>query len=175
MTGVRPPGRVGTITASFLWGLWALTALPLLVLVVEFGRGDLGDCGNEACYYAKFYSHFFLYPVTFGLISTMFLTRPWIQSVHYLFSLPGRMRMIGAIAVTMLLVVGFASYVEFTRATPAVWLFTPTVLSNTDGEQADSLKEACCLLEKRCAPDSALSDDEKKAFGEQASIWRASR
>ena len=162
MTGVRHPERVGILAAVFLWGLWALTALPLFVLLVEFGCGDLGKCGNEALYYAKFYSHFFLYPVTFGLISAMFLTRPWIRSVHYLFSLPGRIGMISAIAVSMFLVVGFASYAEFTRATPAVWSFTPAVLSNTEGEQAGSLKEARDLLKKRCMPPaSELSDEEK--------------
>ena len=115
MTDVRRSPTTGFLAGLALWGIWAVSASPLFALFFEFRYEHLGECGKEWWYYARFYSHFFLYPVTFGLISTAFLHRPWIRTVHHLHSLPARTRTmkVGLIVASMLLVVGFVVYVEF--------------------------------------------------------------
>ena len=132
--------------------------MPLFVLIYEFRCGELEKCGAEWWYYTRFYSHFFLYPVTFGLISTVLLHRPWIRSVHHLCYLPERRtRKVGFIVVSMLLVVGFASYVEFTRATPALWSFAPRVSPESGGfDQEAALGKVRHLIEKRCLETDPL-------------------
>ena len=159
MTDTQPSRRTRLVSASLLWGFWALSALPLFVLIYEFRCGELEKCGAEWWYYARFYSHFFLYPVTFGLISTVLLHRPWIRSVHHLRSLPERRtRKVGFIVVSMLLVVGFASYVEFTRATPALWSFAPRVSPESGGfDQEAALGKVRHLIEKRCLETDPLA------------------
>lgn len=163
MTGGRGSGSAEVAAASLLWLLWAASAAPFFVLFFEFKCGDLGPCGTEWWYYARLYSHFFLYPVTFGLLSTLFLARPWRLSVRYLRSLPGRTRAwkVGTIAATMLAVVSFASYTELIGSTPAVWSFTPEALSDSDtGETAQAL----AVLERRCENGSDLDEREKNEF-----------
>ena len=153
------PGKTKLFVASIPWILWVLSALPLLALSIEFKDGDLGACGKEAYYYAKLYSHFFLYPVTFGLISTILLTYPWLWSVEYLYShRRTRLRSFSIIAVSMLAVVFFASYMEFTRSTPAIWSFSPTTKS-ADLQKARELIEDRC--ERRPSLHSGLNEEEK--------------
>ena len=165
MTDTQPSRRTKFVAASLLWGFWTLSALPLFVLLYEFRCGELGKCGAEWWYYARFYSHFFLYPVTFGLISTVLLHRPWIRSVHHLRSLPERRaRKVGFIVVSMLLVVGFASYVEFTRATPALWSFAPRVSPESGGfDQEAALGKVHHSIEKRCSKKDPLAVDDPES------------
>ena len=145
-----------------MWGVWVVSALPLFALFFEFRcdrLGECGKCGEEWWYYARFYSHFFLYPVTFGLVSTALLHRPWIRTVHHLRSLPENKRTgkVGLIAVSMLVVVGFASYVEFTGATPAPWSIEPEVMKSSD--EGMRVHE---LLELRCKSASGSSNRSEK-------------
>ena len=94
---------------------------------------------GEACEcYAKLYSHVFLYPVTFGLVSTWFLTRPLIQSVNYLRDLclsdnPKKRgiayKIVVFIVVFVLLVTGISG---FFYSSPALWLFVPEVLAKEE-------------------------------------------
>ena len=87
MIETQPTGRTRIVAALSLWGCWLVSISPVVALFFEFGQGQLEACGAEWWYHAKFYSHFFIYPVTFGLVSTVFLHRPWIRVVHYLHSL----------------------------------------------------------------------------------------
>ena len=172
MTDTQPPGKTRFVAASLLWGFWAVSALPLFVLYFEFQCRQLGECGAEWWYYARFYSHFFLYPVTFGLISTALLHRPWLRSVHYLCRLPERTkyRIAGFIVIPMLVVVGFASLVEFSKdhsnsgafrkcekllkneeltpfsgATPAPWSIAPEIMDGRDeGMRVRDLLQGRC-------------------------------
>ena len=68
MTRARRPRMTGFFAGLSLWGAWAVAALPFLALFFEFRCGRLGECGQEWWYYARLYSHFFLYPITFGLL-----------------------------------------------------------------------------------------------------------
>lgn len=165
MTDTRRSPTTGFLAGLALWGVWVVSASPLFALFFEFRCDQLGECKEEWWYYARFYSHFFLYPVTFGLISTALLHRPWIRTVHHLRSLPESTRTmkVGLIVVSMLLVVGFASYVEFfgghssdafkncgnssesTGATPAPWSIEPEVMKSSD--EGMRVRE---LLELRC-------------------------
>ena len=184
MTDTQPSGKTSFIAASLLWGFWAVSVLPLFVLFFEFQCRQLGECGTEWWYYARFYSHFFLYPVTFGLISTALLHRPWIRSVHHLCSLPERAKLAitGIFVISMLLVVGFASLVEFSKdhsnssafqkcrnllknenltsfsgATPAPWSIAPKVMD--DHDEGTKVRD---FLERRCKriPDSSNRSEE---------------
>ena len=179
MTDARRSGPTGVFAGVSLWAVWAVSALPFFVLFIEFRGGELGECGREWWYYARFYSHFFLYPVTFGLVSTALLHRPWVRTVHHLRSLPepARTRKVGLIAVSILAVVGFAGYVEFSGghsssafenckplfeegeglpefsgATPAPWSIAPGAMET--GEEGLRVH---ALLAKRCriASDSS--------------------
>lgn len=172
MTDTRRSPTTGFLAGLALWGVWAVSASPLFALFFEFRCDQLGECEEEWWYYARFYSHFFLYPVTFGLVSTALLHRPWIRTVHHLRSLPESTRTmkVGLIVVSMLLVVGFASYVEFSGghssdafkncknwskengsvqefmgATPAPWSIEPEVMKSSDeGMKVRSLLEMRC-------------------------------
>ena len=165
MTDTRRSPTTGFLAGLALWGVWVVSALPLFALFFEFRCDRLDGCGKEWWYYARFYSHFFLYPITFGLISTALLHRPWIRTVHHLHSLPTRARTmkVGLIVASMLLVVGFISYVEFfgghssdafkncgnssesTGATPAPWSIAPEVMKSSDeGMKIRSLLELRC-------------------------------
>ena len=189
MTDTQPSSRTRFLAGSLLWGLWLVSASPFFSLFIEFRCRQLGECGAEWWYYARLYSHFFLYPITFGLISTIFLHRPWIQSVHYLFCLPERprIRTAGVIVFSILLVVGFVSYVEFDSkpssaafkncenpttfrgSTPAPWSLAPEVMKDEgEGMRVRS------LLAERCNRTSALLDDpEKCEFQEKLSVlWK---
>ena len=88
MTDTQPSRKTRFVAASLLWGVWAVSVVPLFALFFEFQCRQLGECGAEWWYYARLYSHFFVYPVTFGLISTALLHRPWLRSAHHLCSLP---------------------------------------------------------------------------------------
>ena len=189
MTDTQPSSRTRFLAGSLLWGLWLVSALPFFSLFIEFRGRPLGDCGAEWWYYARLYSHFFLYPITFGLISTIFLHRPWIQSVHYLCCLPerSRIRTAGLIVFSILLVVGFVSYVEFDSkpssgafkscessttfrgSTPAPWSIAPEIMKD-EGEGI----RVRSLLAERCKKASALLDNpEKCEFLEKLSIlWK---
>ena len=173
MTDTRRPPTTGFLAGLALWGVWVVSVLPLFALFFEFRCDRLDGCGKEWWYYARFYSHFFLYPVTFGLISTALLHRPWIRTVHHLHSLPPRARTmkVGLIVASMLLVVGFISYVEFsgsyssdafknceikpTRAVTAPWSIAPEAMKSSD--EGMRVRD---LLEKRCkgTPDTSNSE-----------------
>ena len=161
-TGFHPslPGKTRKLVIATPLFLWVLSALPLLVLSIEFKGGDLGSCGKEAYYYAKLYPHFFLYPVTFGLISTALLTYPWLWSVEYLYShRRARLRNFSIIAVSITLaVVFFASYMEFTGSTPSIWSFSPTTNSADLQKARDLIKDRC---ERRANSSSELNKEEK--------------
>ena len=184
MTDTQPSRKTRFVAASLLWGSWAMSVVPLFALYVEFQCRQLGGCGAEWWYYARLYSHFFLYPVTFGFISTALLHRPWLRSVHHLRSLPEDTRIvkvlglvamrvgvakIGVITLSALVVVVFSSWVEFTRSTPALWSFSPDVPSQTgDAGEAEGpnqwLARARTLIETRCPPEhSAVSGDPGEA------------
>ena len=173
MTDTRRPPTTGFLAGLALWGVWVVSALPLFALFFEFRCNELGKCEEEWWYYARFYSHYFLYPVTFGLISTALLHRPWIRTVHHLHSLPPRARTmkVGLIVVSMLLVVGFISYMEFsgsyssdafkncgikpTRAVTAPWNIAPEAMKSSN--RGMRVRD---LLEKRCkgTPDTSNSE-----------------
>ena len=148
--------KPGRIAACILWSIWAFSALQLVVLVMEFGDNQLEHCGNEAWYYARFYSHMFLYPVTFGLVSTIFLTRPLIAGIDYLHSLPKpkRTSKFAAIAGILLLTVLGASYAEFTQSTGAIWAFSPETLSKSKIKARE-------VLENRCSETNNTGDSFK--------------
>ena len=167
MTVTHPSRKTRFLAGSLLWVLWLVSASPFFSLFIEFRGRQLGDCGAEWWYYARFNPNLFLYPITFGLISTILLHRPWIQSIHYLCCLPKRPRIkiTGVIVVSILLVVGFLTYVEFfseppsgtvescgdadsmkfNRYTPQFWFFTP----------ANMKEEFRALLMTRCKNASA--------------------
>ncbi len=135
------------IPAFVLWSIWALSALQPVVLAIEFWDLELKDCGYEAWYYARLYSHMFLYPFTFGLVSTIFLHRPLIEGIDYLHRLskPERRKKSAVIVVSVALIVGVASYAEFSQATQAIWAFSPKTLSKYEpGIKARN------FLENRC-------------------------
>ncbi len=136
------------ITASFLWLLWTLSALPLLVLLLEFRSDGIPACGPEGWYYARFYSHFFLYPVTFGLISTFCLMRPWVQSMRYLCISSRHKKAAIGIFMFVILAIVFIGSLEFGQSTPAVWEFEPKILS-----ESDPGKKIRGIIEKRCNKD----------------------
>ena len=174
MTSARGPRMTGFLAGSSLWSVWAVTALPFFVLFFEFRCGRLGECGQEWGYYARLYSHFFLYPITFGLISTILLHRPWIRTVRHLGSLPGRTRAMtaGLIAASILAVVVFMGYLEFTGSTPAPWSIAPETMETS--EEGRRIHE---LLEERCGRAQSgevcgLDEGEKCEFqGKLNSLW----
>lgn len=189
MMDSRPSARTTFWASLALWFFWLVSALPLLVLFLEFRCGEIGECGAEWWYYARFYSHFFLYPVTFGFISTALLRHPLIWTVHHLLSLPEptRTKVIGVVVGSVVVVVGVFSYgelysehsssafkncenaTEFTGSTPAPWSIAPDVM---EAEDEDMLVRS--LLEKRCLSDSqSLNDSEKCEFQEKLSVlWK---
>ena len=170
MTSVRCPRMTGFLAGSSLWGLWAVTALPFFTLFFEFRCGRLGECGQEWWYYARLYSHFFLYPITFGLISTIFLHRPWIRTVRHLGSLPGRTRAMtsGLITASILAVVVFMGYLEFTGSTPAPWSVAPEAM-----ETSEEGRRIHALLEERCRrAQSGECETSNKEFQKNLdSLW----
>ena len=159
---------------------------PVVALFFEFGQGQLEACGAEWWYHAKFYSHFFIYPVTFGLASAVFLHRPWIRVVHYLHSLPepARTRHALLIVPSMLVVVIFMSIAEFvnapagsastkcdlansTEAARALWSLAPDTMRGEDGKRVHD------LVGKQCR-DQPLHLEEKCEFGEKMrNLWEA--
>ena len=186
MTDAQPSGSTRLVAALPLWAFWIVSALPFFVLFFEFHCGQIEACGNEWWYYARFYSHFFLYPITFGLFSTAFLHHPWIRTVHYLRSLPEptRTRKIALIAASMLAVVLVVSLIEFyskpsdsafkecsnptkfAGATPAPWSLAPDAMKDKD--EGMRVHE---LLAKRCQrPLTPLSEKEKCDFQKKLSI-----
>ena len=132
------------LVGGVLWLIWICSALPLLVIILEFGKSNLENCGNEAWYFARFYSHMFIYPATFGLLSTICLTSPFINTVRHLCH-PDR-RPIGYIVLAViLLVIVFAGKREFGAASEAIWSFTPASLSDIDdGKEARNLFTNLC-------------------------------
>ena len=171
MTDTQPSRRTRLVAASLLWTPWLVSTLPLFVLLYEFRCGELGECGAEWSYYARFYSHFFLYPITFGLISTFFLRHPWARVVHHVCSIkPGLM---GFIVISVVAVVSFISYQEFSRATPAPWDIAPEFMKNRDEG-----KRVLELIGKRCDPVSEphaltnLDNEDKREFQDHLNgLW----
>lgn len=200
MTSAHRPRMTGFFAGLSLWGVWAMTALPFFALFFEFRCGRLGECGQEWWYYARLYSHFFIYPITFGLISTIFLHRPWIRTIHYLGSLPGHTRAMtsGLIAVSMLAVVVFMGHVEFSGshsssafkncehlsteherlaefsgATPAPWSIAPEAMeAREEGPRVHALLEAQCRR-AQSGEVRGLGEEEKCEFQQKLnSLWK---
>lgn len=136
----RQPGDL--IAVAFLWLLWALSVLPLVVLFLEFGSSEA--C-VKASYYAKLYGHIFVYPATFGLLATAFLTRPWLHTVRSLCGLPPprRGRVVAFLACAIVGIVSFASWADFTKATPALWSFEAAAKNEITNR---TIREACKTL-----------------------------
>ena len=132
------------LVGGVLWLIWVCSALPLVAIILEFGKSNLENCGNEAWYFARFYSHMFIYPATFGLLSTICLTSPFINTVRHLCH-PDR-RPIGYIVLAVILVViAFAGSREFGGASEAIWSFTPSSLSDIeDSKKARNLFANLC-------------------------------
>jgi len=137
----RQPGDL--VAVAFLWLLWALSVLPLVVLFLEFG-GNSPVC-VEARYYAKLYGHIFVYPATFGLLATAFLTRPWLHTVRSVRALapPRRGRVVAFLACAIVGIVAFASWADFTKATPALWSFEAAAKNEITNR---TIREACKTL-----------------------------
>lgn len=117
--------REALCMASILWFFWLLSALPLPVLISEFGHVPLGACENMGWYYARLHSHVFLYPVTFGLVSTVFLTLHWVKSWDHLrkcLSNDLNIKIVALIVVAILLVTGISGSFS---SIPAIWSFAP--------------------------------------------------
>lgn len=117
-----------------LWTLYALSTLHTVSLFCEFGRRYIESCGNEAWYYARLYSHFFLYPVVFGWSAPIFLYRPLIHIIERVLSLDVRTRTI-VIYLSLTLVVAptvFVSLAQFMAATQPIWSFSTTVTDHSD-------------------------------------------
>ena len=105
-------------------------------------------------YYARLHSHVFLYPITFGLVSTVFLTKPWIQSVNdlrgFLSNDPKRgIKIVALIVVAILLVTGISGsfgYSYFSYSHPALWSFDPDYMDEKEGIQKKLREE----IEEQC-------------------------
>lgn len=186
MIETQPTSGTKIVAASLLWLCWILSVSPAATLVWEFGQGQLGACGAEWWYHATSYPHFFIYPVTFGLAATVFLHRPWIQVVHYLRFLPepAKTRHVRLIVSSMLVVVGFMSFVEFSRAPQgsaavkcgfahsteaarSLWDLAPDAIKGDEGKRVRD------LVEKQCS-GPPLTPEEKCEFGEEmANLWEA--
>lgn len=147
--------RLSSIAVVALWSLWALSVLPLAVLLGEFGV-SLGECERAAWYYAKLYGHFFVFPITFGLLAVVFLTTPWICTVNTIRGLPSprRGRVITFLGASIVVIVAFASWAEFAKATPAIWSFkaaaTNFPTASRSEESADVIHKGLAALAKRC-------------------------
>ena len=186
MIETQPTSGTRIVAASLLWILWGVSISPIVALFLEFGQGQLEDCGAEWWYHATSYPHFFIYPVTFGLAATVFLHRPWIQVIHYLRSLskPAKTRHFWLIVPSMLVVIAFMSCVEFSRAPQgsavekcgfthsteaarSLWDFAPDAMKGEEGERVRD------LVEKQCS-GPPLTPEEKCEFGEEmANLWEA--
>ena len=156
----RQPGDL--VTIAFLWLLWALSVLPLVVLFVEFG-GPSNDCVG-ASYYAKLYGHIFVYPATFGLVATVFLTRPWLHTVRSIRARPqpGRGRVVAFLACCIVGIVSFASWGDFTGETPALWSFKAAAKQEiTD----TTIQNACKILIERS--NEGATDEEQNEVKSQ--------
>ena len=129
------------VAAAFLWLLWTLSVLPLLVLFIEFDDSSTVCVG--APYYAKLYGHIFVYPATFGLVATVFLTRPWMHTVR---SIRGRGRVVAFLACSIVGIVSFASWADFTGTTPALWSFKAAAQQEISNA---TIQNACKILNNR--------------------------
>ena len=182
----QPSRGTRALAAGSLWVCWVVSIFPVVALVLEFGQRQIEDCGAEWWYNATFYSHFFIYPVTFGLVSTVFLHRPWIRVVHYLRSLtgPAKTKHIIFIMSSMLVVVVFMCYVEFSRAPqgsaavncpsanftePArsLWDLAPDAMTGNE------VKGVHTLIAMQCRGEP-LTSDQKCEYGQKmAELWEA--
>ena len=119
----RQPGDIFVI--AVLWLLWISSVTPLAVLFYEFGghHANAPACVG-ASYYAKLYGHIFVYPATFGFLTTAFLTRPLLHTVRTINLLEEKRRyVLASLAAVIVGIVLFASWSEFTEGTPAPWSF----------------------------------------------------
>ena len=146
------------VAGVVLWLLWIGSALQPVALAWEFWGLELEHCGYEAWYYARFYSHMFVYPVTFGLLSTWFLQRPFREVLDYLRK---RKKLFVKIIVLILLVVVAASCAEFSKSTGAIWEFSPEeVLQEYPSahKAREILSNRCWAAETTAEPYSDSSD-----------------
>lgn len=136
----RQPGDFVAVTV--LWLLWALSVVPVVGLFLEFDD-PLPACVG-ASYYAKLYGHIFVYPATFGLLATAFLTQPWLHTVRSIRRLasPQRGRVVAFLLCAIVGIISFASWADFTRATPALWSFEAAAKQ----ENAGVIRNACEVL-----------------------------
>lgn len=181
----QPSRGTWVLAVGTLWGCWLVSIYPVVQLFLEFGQRQIEDCGAEWWYHAWSYPHFFIYPVTFGLVSTVFLHRPWIRVVHYLFSLTrrGKINHFVFILFSMLVVVAFMTVVEFIRApqgsaavkcdgkltepTRSLWDIAPDAMKGN---------EVHALVARQCKKGKPLEKEEKCEYGRKmAELWDDSR
>ena len=161
----RQPGDL--VTIAFLWLLWALSVLPLVVLFVEFG-GPSNDCVG-ASYYAKLYGHIFVYPATFGLVATVFLTRPWLHTVRSIRARPQprRGRVVAFLACCIVGIVSFASWADFTGETPALWSFKAAAKQEIANEVIQKACRTLNAISQGRAPDEGQDEAKPRRHGAQ--------
>ena len=147
------------VAVAFLWLLWALSVVPLVVLFLEFDDSSKVCVG--ASYYAKLYGHIFVYPATFGLLATAFLTRPWLHTVRLVRGLapPRRGRVVAFLACAIVGIVAFASWADFTKATPALWSFEAAAKNEITDE---TILKACKIL-KGMSEKHATDEEQNEA------------
>ena len=181
----QPSRGTWVLAVGTLWGCWLVSIYPVVQLFLEFGQRQIEDCGAEWWYHAWSYPHFFIYPVTFGLVSTVFLHRPWIRVVHYLFSLtgPAKLRHFAFILCSMVVVVLFISFAEFSRApqgsaavkcdgklteaTRSLWDLPP------DAMKGDEVERVHDLIAMQCRGET-LEDNKQCEYGQKmAELWEA--
>lgn len=143
------------VAIVLLWLLWALSVVPLVVLFIEFGEPSIACVG--ASYYAKLYGHIFVYPATFGFFATIFLTRPWLHTVRSIRNLPSprRSHVTAFLASCIVGIVAFASWADFTKATPALWSFEAAAKEEIGDPH---VRDACRTLMERCQECSSSGE-----------------
>ena len=103
----------------------------------------------------------FVYPVTFGFLSTWFLQRPFREVLD---NLRKRRKLFVKIIVLILVVVGAVSYAEFSRSTGAIWDFSPQVL-----QEYPSANKAREILSNRCRAAETTAEPYSDFQGASAS------
>ena len=141
-----------------------LGALPFLVLFFEFSQ-EIEGCGREGWYYARFYSHFFLYPITFGLISTCFLARPWICGMRYLCYTWYHEKLTAIVISIISIFIIVAACINDFSTKSAIWSFPPETLTVSDtGKKIRNMFFTRCNMKSNTDDQKELDPVQKKYF-----------